>query len=131
MRSDFSTTLTNGSTFALTYTNPAATPTTGTATVTFSTTAATLQSNIQTALTSGGLATQIGNNPPGPLGIPNAVVVVTNDVSTGANVLVTFQGTLAQATSQLLDLERRRRHHRACNHQRCQQHSRQRHPDRP
>src|SRR5208282_2095147 len=53
-------TLTNGSTFALSYTNPAANPTTGTATITFSTTAATLQNNIQTALTSGGLATQVG-----------------------------------------------------------------------
>ena len=95
-------TLTNGSTFALSYTNPAASPTTGTATVTFSTTATTLQSNIQTALTSGGLASQIGNNPPGPTGTPNSVVVVTNDVSTGANVLVTFQSALATTTTQLL-----------------------------
>ena len=70
--------------------------------MTFSTTAATLQSNIQAALTGGGLATQIGNNPPGPTGTPNSVVVVTNDVSTGANVLVTFQSALATTTSQLL-----------------------------
>ena len=94
------TTLTNGSTFALSYTNPLTSPTTGTATVTFSTTAATLQSNIQNALSTGGLATQIGVVGPG--GTPNAVVVVTNDTSTGANVLVTFQSALAQATSQLL-----------------------------
>jgi hypothetical protein len=92
-------TLTNGSTFALSYTNPASSPTTGTATVTFSTSPATLQSNIQTALSSGGLATQIGI---GNGGTPNSVVVVTNDVSTGANVLVTFQSALAQSTSQLL-----------------------------
>ena len=98
----FSSTLANGSTFALSYTNPAASPSTGTATVTFSTTAATLQSNIQSALTSGGLAVQIGDNPPGPSGIPNSVVIVTNDVSSGANVLVTFQNALAQAASQLL-----------------------------
>jgi hypothetical protein len=49
-------TLTNGSTFALSYTNPVANPPTGTAIVTFSTTAATLTSNIQAALTSGGLS---------------------------------------------------------------------------
>jgi hypothetical protein len=93
-----SSALTNGSTFALTYTNPAANPTTGTATVTFSTTAATLASNIQTALSFGGLAPQIGVNG----ATPNSVVVVTNDTSTGANVLVTFQSALAQATNQLL-----------------------------
>ena len=96
------TTFTNGTTFALSYTNPLTSPTTGTATVTFSTTAATLQSNIQNALSIGGLATQIGATPPGPGGTPNAVVVVTNDTSTGANVLVTFQAALAQATNQLL-----------------------------
>ena len=91
-------TLTNGSTFALSYTNPAATPTTGTATVIFSTTAATLNSNIQNALSLGGLATQIGFNG----GTPNSVVVVTNDNAAGANVLVTFQSALASATNQLL-----------------------------
>ena len=95
----FASTLTNGSTFALSYTNPAANPATGTATITFSTTAATLQSNIQTALTSGGLATQVGT---GPGSVPNSVVLVTNDVSSGANVLVSFQNALAQATGQLL-----------------------------
>jgi Bacterial Ig-like domain (group 3) len=93
--------LTNGSTFALSYTNPAANPTTGTATITFNTTAATLQASIQAALTSGGLATQVGANA-NANNTPNAVVVVTNDVSTGANVLVTFQSALAQATNQLL-----------------------------
>jgi endonuclease/exonuclease/phosphatase family metal-dependent hydrolase len=91
-------TLTNGSTFSLYYTNPAANPTTGTATITFSTTAAPLSSNIQNALSFGSLATQIGVN-----GItPNSVVVVTNDTSAGANVQVTFQSALAQATNQLL-----------------------------
>jgi hypothetical protein len=94
----FSPVITNGSTFALTYTNAAANPTTGTATVTFSTTAATLASNIQAALSFGGLAPQIGVNG----ATPNSVVVVTNDTSTGANVLVTFQSALAQATNQLL-----------------------------
>ena len=87
-------------TFALSYTNPAATPTTGTATVTFSTTAATLQSNIQAALNTGGLAAQIGINP--AQNTPNAVVVVTKDNSSGANILVTFQNALAQSTNQLL-----------------------------
>ena len=96
-----STALANGSTFNLSYTNPAANPITGTATVTFSTTPAILLSNIQTALTSGGLATQIGNNA-GANNTPNAVTVVTNDTGAGANVLITFQSTLAQATSQLL-----------------------------
>ena len=95
------TTLTNGSTFALSYTNPAASPTTGTATVTFSTTAATLQSNIQNALSTRRPGHANRRSRPGA-GTPNAVVVVTNDASTGANVLVTFQGALAQATSQLL-----------------------------
>jgi hypothetical protein len=95
----FSPTLANGSTFALSYTNPAASPTTGTATVTFSSNAATLQTNIQTALTSGGLGTQIGV---GQGNTPNAVVFVTNDTSTGANAQVTFQSALAQATNQLL-----------------------------
>jgi hypothetical protein len=92
--------ISNGETFALTYTNPSASPTTGTATVTFSTIAATLQSNIQDAFTSGGLATQIGSDQ--STGIPNSVVIITNDTSTGANVLVSFQNALATATSQLL-----------------------------
>jgi hypothetical protein len=94
-------TLTNGSTFALSYSNPAANPTTGTATITFSTTAATLQSNIQAALSRGGLAAQIGLNA-SATNTPNSVVIVTNDTSTGANVLVTFQSALAQSTNQLL-----------------------------
>ena len=93
--------LTNASTFTLSYTNPAANPATGTATITFSTTAATLQSNIQAALTTGGLATQIGTNSAAQ-NTPNSVVVVTNDNAAGANVLVTFQSALAQATNQLL-----------------------------
>ena len=93
--------MTNGSTFALSYTNPAANPTTGAATITFSTTAATLQSSIQAALSSGGLATQIGLNASAN-NTPNSVVIVTNDVSSGANVLVTFQTALAQTTNQLL-----------------------------
>jgi hypothetical protein len=94
-------TLANGTTFALTYTNPAANPTTATATITFSTTLATLQNNIQFALTSGGLATQVGVNTSAN-NTPNSVAIVTNDVSSGANVLVTFQSALAQATNQLL-----------------------------
>ena len=94
-------TLSNGSTFALSYTNPAANPTTGTATITFSTTGATLQSNIQTALTIGGLVKQVGTNPAAQ-NTPNSVVVVTNDSAAGANVLVTFQSALALATNQLL-----------------------------
>ena len=91
----FSPTLTNGSTFALSYTNPAASPSTGTARVTFSTLAATLQSNIQAALTSGGLAVQVGSTS----GTPNVVVVASNDATTGANVLVTFQNGLATAAA--------------------------------
>jgi hypothetical protein len=94
-------TVANGSTFTLIYTNPGATPTTGTATVTFSTTAATLQSNIQQALTSGGLSAQVGVNP-NANNTPNSVVVVTNDTAAGANVLITFQSALAQSTSQVL-----------------------------
>ena len=97
----FAPTLTNGSTFALSYTNPAANPATGTTTVTFSTSAAILQSNIQAALSSGGLAAQIGTNAAAN-NTPNAVVIVTNDTSTGANVLITFQSALAQATNVLL-----------------------------
>jgi hypothetical protein len=90
-----------GGTFALSYTNPAANPPTGTATITFSTTATTLATNIQTALTSGGLATQVGVNPNAG-NTTNSVVIVTNDSANGANVLVTFQSALATATSQLL-----------------------------
>src|SRR5262249_38193382 len=75
-------------TFALSYTNPAASPTTGTAVITFSTSSAILQSNIQAALNTGGLAAQVGI---GPGGVPNAAVVVVNAASSGANVLVTFQ----------------------------------------
>jgi hypothetical protein len=97
----FSTTLTNGSTFALSYTNPAANPSTGTATITFSSSAATLASNLQTALSSGGLSTQVGINT-GADNTPNSVVIVTNDTSTGANVLISFQSALAQATDELL-----------------------------
>jgi hypothetical protein len=93
--------LTNGSTFSLMYTNPLATPSTGTAIITFSTTAATLQNNIQTALNNGGLTAQVGVNTAGN-NLPNATVVVTNDVSSGANVLVTFSNALANATNQLL-----------------------------
>jgi len=92
---------TNSSTFALTYTNPSASPTTGTATVTYSTTKATLLTNIQSALSSGGLATQIGQDTLNS-NTPNSMVIVTTDTSTGANVLVTFQSALAQATNQLL-----------------------------
>jgi hypothetical protein len=94
-------TLSNGSTFALSYTNPLTHPTTGTATITFSTTAATLQSNIQNALTFGGLATQVGQNPSAS-NTANSVVIVTTDSATGANVLVTFQSALATTTNQLL-----------------------------
>jgi hypothetical protein len=95
--------LIEGESFALTYTNPSATPSTGTATITFSSNAAVLGSNIQNALTytsnaNGGLANQIGMNN----GVPNVVTVVTSDSTSGANVLVTFQGTLAQATGQML-----------------------------
>jgi hypothetical protein len=93
--------LTNGSTFALSYTNPSVTPSTGTATITFSTDASVLQANIQAALTSGGLAGQIGVNSSAQ-NTPNSAVIVTNDVATGANVLVTFQSALASATSQVL-----------------------------
>jgi FG-GAP-like repeat len=93
--------LSNGSTFTLSYTNPAASPPTGTATITFSTNAATLAANIQAALTSGGLATQIGINT-NANNTPNSVLIVTNDLSTGANVLVAFQSALVQATDQLL-----------------------------
>jgi hypothetical protein len=91
-------TLTNGSTFALSYTNPFAHPTTGTATITFSSNPATLQANIQTALSSGGLAFQIGTNSAAG-NAPNTAVVVSNDVSSGANVLITFQSALAQSTN--------------------------------
>jgi hypothetical protein len=95
-------TLTNGSTFNLTYTNPAAIPATGTATITFSTITATLARNIQAALTSGGLAKLVGVNP-SAANAPNSVVIVTNEVATGANVLITFQSALATATNHLLN----------------------------
>jgi PKD repeat protein len=95
--------LTNGSPFTLTYTNPAASPMTATATITFSSTAVILQSNIQNALsnlsnTNGGLANQIGFNG----STPNSVVFVSTDNSSGANLVVVFQSALAQATNQLL-----------------------------
>jgi hypothetical protein len=92
--------LVNGGTFTLSYTNPEASPATGAATITFSTDSATLRNNIQAALTSGGLAVQIGTDPASDT--PNSVVVVTNDSATGANVLVTFQNALALATDELL-----------------------------
>jgi hypothetical protein len=95
-------TLTNGATFQLSYTNPNAIPAVGTAaTIAFSTNAATLQNNIQAALSSGGLAAQVGVNG-GANATPNSVVIVTNDTSTGANILVTFQSALAQSTTELL-----------------------------
>jgi hypothetical protein len=88
-------TIGDGNTFNLIYTNPN-TVSTGTATVTFSTTAATLQSNIQTALNN---LSQIGTTS----GTPNSVASVLNDsASAGANVLVTFQNSLATATGSLL-----------------------------
>jgi hypothetical protein len=97
----FSTSVADGSTFALSYTNPAASPASATATITFSANAATLQRNIQAALTGGALAAQIGTDSAAQ-NTPNAVVVVTNDNAAGANVLVTFQSALAQDTNQLL-----------------------------
>jgi len=94
------TTIGNGNTFNLIYTNPAYTgPTTGTATVTFSTIAATLQANIQAALNA---LPQIGL---GAGNVPNAVVVANSPlISNGvANVQVTFQNSgFVTATSQLL-----------------------------
>jgi len=89
-------TIGNGNTFNLIYTNPNTAPTTGMATITFSTTAATLLNNIQNALNA---LPQVGLSG----SIPNSAVVITNDSSTaGANVLVTFQNALAQAANQLL-----------------------------
>jgi phospholipase/lecithinase/hemolysin len=88
-------TIGNGNTFNLSYSNPAASPTSGTATITFSGTVATLQSNIQNALSS---LPQISTT----AGVPNAVVVAINDVSSGANVQNTFQNALAAAINQLL-----------------------------
>ena len=90
----FNTSVTNGSTFALSYTNPT-TLTTGSVIVTFSSIAATLQNNIQTALNA---MTQVGSTG----GTPNTVVVVTNDTTSGANVLVTFQDSLVTATNEML-----------------------------
>jgi hypothetical protein len=89
------TTIGNGGLFNLSYTNPAASPNTGTATITFSTTLATLQSNIQTALNN---LPQVSTSAV----VPNTVVVVLNDNASGANVLVTFQNGLVTATNQLL-----------------------------
>jgi hypothetical protein len=90
----------NGNTFNLIYTNTSGAPSTGTATITFSTVAATLQLNIQTALN--GLA-QIGTTS----GSGNGAVVINNPTTmatAGANVLVTFQNTtyFITSTSQLL-----------------------------
>jgi len=94
------TTIGNGNTFNLIYTNPAYSgPTTGTATVTFSTIGATLQANIQAALNA---LPQIGL---GAGSVPNAVVVANSPlISNGfANVQVTFQNSgFVTATSQLL-----------------------------
>jgi hypothetical protein len=91
----------NGNTFNLIYTNTnSGTPSTGTATITFSTSSATLQQNIQSALNA---LSQIGttNN------AGNAVVAIQNPTTmatAGANVLITFQNTsyFLTATSQLL-----------------------------
>jgi len=93
------TTIGNGNTFNLVYTNPNTSPATGTATVTFSTIGATLQANIQAALNA---LPQIGL---GAGNVPNAVVVVNSPlISNGvANVQVTFQNSgFVTATNQLL-----------------------------
>jgi hypothetical protein len=84
-------TIGNGGSFDLVYANP----TPGTATVTFSTTPAILQSNIQAALNALPQVSITGM-------VPDAIVSVINDVSTGANVQITFQNSLAAATGQLL-----------------------------
>jgi autotransporter-associated beta strand protein len=92
------TTVGNGGTFNLVYTNPAVTPNTGTVNVTMSTTGATLQSNLQAALNS---LPQISTT----AGAPNAVVVVTNPptlATAGGFVRITFQNGLVAATNQLL-----------------------------
>jgi hypothetical protein len=90
------TTIGNGGTFNLIYSNPAVSPNVGTATITFSTTGATLQSSIQAALNN---LPQISTTS----GAPNAVALVLSDnASVGANVLITFQNSLATATNQLL-----------------------------
>ena len=87
----------NGNTFNLIYTNPAMAPSTGTATVTFSTTSATLQTNIQNALNA---LAQIGTDANGN---PNAVVSVLTNGGGGSNVAVTFQNpAFMTATGQLL-----------------------------
>jgi len=92
------TSIGNGNTFNLIYTNPNTSPATGTATVTFSTIGATLQSNIQSALNA---LRQIGL---GAGNVPNAEAVVTNTNTIGtqgANVLVTFQNSyFVTATAQ-------------------------------
>jgi len=90
----------NGNTFNLIYTNPNTAPTTGTATVTFSTVAATLEANIQSDLNA---LPQIGT---AGINVPNAVAVIDNPVTMatqGANVLVTFQNSyFVTATNQVL-----------------------------
>jgi hypothetical protein len=89
-------TIGNGGTFNLVYTNPAVVPTTGTANVTMSTTGATLQSNLQAAFDALPQISTTG-------GAHNAVVVVTSDtVAAGANVRITFQNGLVSSTGQLL-----------------------------
>jgi hypothetical protein len=97
------TTIGNGNTFNLIYTNPYASPNfgtslpIGTATITFSTASGTLQTNIQNALNA---LPQIGTD---ANGVANGVVDVLNDNANGANVAVTFQNpTLVTATNQLL-----------------------------
>jgi hypothetical protein len=91
-------TIGNGGTFNLIYTNPNTVPTTGTATVTFSTVAATLQQNIQAAMDG---MVQIGV---GAGNVKNAVPVILNPntLANGANVQITFQNSyFATATNQL------------------------------
>jgi hypothetical protein len=88
-------TIGNGGTFNLIYTNPGVSPATGTARVTFSTTAATLLSNLQNALNS---LPQIGM----VNGVPDAVASIISDSNSGANIQLTFQNSLVSATNQLL-----------------------------
>jgi hypothetical protein len=94
------TSIGNGNTFNLIYTNTSGAPGTGTASITFSTVAATLQQNIQSALNA---LPQIGTT----AGAGNGAVVINNPTTmatAGANVLVTFQNTsyFITSTSQLL-----------------------------
>jgi hypothetical protein len=89
------TSIGNGNTFNLIYTNTSGAPSTGTATITFSTVAATLQQNIQSALNA---LSQIGTTS----GAGNGAVVINNPTTmatAGANVLVTFQNTSYFITS--------------------------------